>query len=342
MHEEIVDLAQATNGLIEGYIVINETRLGPALGGTRIALYPNNNAALVDAQRLASMMSKKTLIAGLPFGGGKGVINGDPKLIRTANCLKAYAEVVKSLKGKFYTGEDVGLQEEDVQFMLQFSPYFVGKTGLAGDPSSYAAQSAYLCIKTAIHKLFGLNTCKGLTFGVKGLGKTGSVLAQLIYNDGGQLCVADINSRQTTRILQKCPGARLVNPDDIHQEPLDVFVPCALGDEVSYKTIDTLSAKLICGTANNQLASNAMNHELYTRGIVHIPDYIANAGGVINVADELLPGGYNQQRVSATIKNLAHILDTLWSKAEAGHTDLDTAAETEIEFLLRQTNHVVV
>lgn len=335
MHEEIVDLDKATDGLIEGYIVINETRLGPALGGTRIAAYPNKEAALIDAQRLASMMSKKTLMAGLPFGGGKGVIRGNAKAFRTPEHLQAYAEVVKSLKGKFYTGEDVGLEEKDVQYMLQFSPYFIGKTGLAGDPSSFAAQSAFLCIKTAIKKLFETHTCSGLTFAVKGLGKTGSVLAGLIHNDGGMLYVADADPIKVSRILDMYPGTQTIPSSEIHTAPAQVFVPCALGDDVTTQTINFITAKLICGTANNQLENPAMNRELHARKIIHVPDYIANAGGVINVADELMPHGYSLQRVEKEIHNLATVLERVWTKAEQNNTDLDTAAEMEIDTLLQ-------
>jgi glutamate dehydrogenase/leucine dehydrogenase len=283
------------------------------------------------------MMSKKTLIAGLPFGGGKGVINGTPDEIRTPKLLKAYAQVVDSLGGRFYTGEDVGLQETDIQYMLTFSPYFVGKTGQAGDPSSFAAESAFQCLKVGLQEVFGATSCLGLKFAIKGVGKTGSALLEHIVSEGGQVVIADTDPRALLRILEKYPGIATGPVETIHTANVDVFVPCALGDDISETQANQIKARLVCGTANNQLTNMDVAVSLDRRGIVHIPDYIANAGGVINVADELMPGGYTVERVAQEIAKLPTVLEEIWSMAKQLHVDLDRATELRVAALLADT-----
>lgn len=301
--ENIVELVDPVTGL-NGYIVIHTTRAGPALGATRMYPYQSKNEALLDAMRLARGMTYKCAIAKLPHGGGKAVLIGDPKTQKTPALLKKYAQEVTKLSGTFFTGEDVGMFAEDVYFMQQHGPYFIGSKGKAGDSSPYAALGVYYCMQTAIKFLEGSEDLAGKTIAIKGLGKTGSSLVKLLLEAGANVLGADINSLTAAEAQAKFPQIKLVSPEDIYAVDADIFAPCALGDDVSLKTIDVLKPKIICGVANNQLESREVADLFHQKGFLYIPDYLANAGGLIDVADELEPGGYSKERVLERIKQI--------------------------------------
>lgn len=329
-HEQIIELNDKLSGL-RGFIAIHNTTLGPALGGTRVFPYKSRGKALKDALRLSHAMTYKCAIAGLRFGGGKGVIIADPKQKDIKIILKAYAEKIAQLHGKFYTGEDVGLSEADVQYMLKFSRYFIGKSDQAGDPSPFAALSAFLCIQTALERVYGSGKIRGRSFAIKGVGKTGSELARLLYNAGGHITIADIDKEKVTKMLKKYPKMKSVSADKIQLIPCDVYSPCALGDDINPQTAKTIGAKIICGTANNQLADAKTAKALFERGIVHVPDYIANAGGLVDVSAELWKGGYSKSRVLKAIKSLKPILDEVLVMALKKRTNPDLVANAEAE-----------
>ncbi len=308
----IVDLSKSSK--LKGFIVIYNDNLGPALGGTRIADYNTSKEALTDALKLAEAMTYKCAIAGLPFGGGKGVLLKQQNMSRK-EMLKEYALQVDKLKGEFYTGEDVGLEEEEVQYMLKFSPYFIGKTGLAGDPSYFAALSAFNSIKAALHFLYKNEKIEGRTFAVKGVGKTGTFLVKLLVYAGGKVYIYDHDRSKIKQLLAFNKNVQ-DGPQDIEKLEVDVFCPCALGNDISKKNIKKIKARIIAGTANNQLESKEVGDMLFNKNILHVPDYIANAGGLLDVADELMEGGYSRKRVLKSIDDLKNYLESLLRKSK--------------------------
>jgi leucine dehydrogenase len=293
----IIDLNKSSK--LKGYIVIYNHRT-PSLGGTRIAVYKSSKHALADAIKLAEAMAYKCAMAGLPFGGAKGVIINNSRMPRE-EMLKEYALQVDKLKGKFYTGEDVGIEEEDVQYMLKFSPYFVGKTGFAGDPSYFAALSAFDSIKVALKFVFKNSKISDHSFAIKGVGKTGNFLAKLLAFAGGKVFVSDLDKNRIKKLISTHKNIH-AGPKKIDELEVDVLCPCALGNDITKKNINKIKAKIIAGTANNQVHSLEIGDSLFKRGIIQIPDYIANSGGLIDVADELMPGGYNRKRVLRSIE----------------------------------------
>ncbi len=340
-HEKVLEIDDAESGL-SGFIAIHSTKLGPALGGTRIHNYASKEAALRDALRLSHAMTNKCAIAKLPYGGGKGVIILDPKR-KNQKLLDSYAEHVKILKGKFYTGEDVGLSEADVQEMLKVCDYFIGRTGQAGDPSAYAALSVFYCIQVAMKFVYGSESLKGRTVAIKGLGKTGSELLRLVSAEGAKAIVADNNVEIIENVRAAYPDAQIVPAEEIISQQADIYAPCALGDEFNLKTAGLLKTKIICGTANNQLETPEIGTVLFEKGIVYIPDYVANAGGLINVADELEAGGYNKARVLQRIGNIkqtcALIIEESAKLKQATNFVADSLAENFIrEKLISEPN----
>jgi len=310
--ELIVDLCKDSK--LKGFIVINNTNLGPAQGGTRIASYPTTKDALTDALKLAEAMTYKCAIVGLAFGGGKGVIVKQPGMTKK-EILKEYALQVNKLKGKFYTGEDVGMEEADVQYMMKFGPYFNGKTGLAGDPSYFAALSVFHAIKKSLDFVFHSEKINGRSFAIKGVGKTGTFLAKFLSKEGGKVYVYDIDESKTNKLIKENKNI-LAGDKDISEMDVDIFCPCALGNDITSKNVNRIRAKIVCGTANNQLETIEVGDRLFERGILHVPDYVANAGGLINVSDELMPGGYNRKRVLKKIDNLKNILESILRKSK--------------------------
>ncbi|HEX5430089.1 MAG TPA: Glu/Leu/Phe/Val dehydrogenase dimerization domain-containing protein [Patescibacteria group bacterium] len=334
-HRLVVDLSDKKSGL-DGFIAIHNNNLGSSVGGTRIFPYKNKRQALSDVLRLSAAMTYKCAIAGLPFGGGKGVIIADPKKQDMKKILKAYAEKVGSLEGKFYTGEDVGLSEADVQYMLQFAPYFIGKENAAGDPSPFAATSAFYCIKVAIEFVFGSPEIAMRSFAVKGIGKTGGALARLLLDHHGKVFVADLDNDRVQAFARHNPKAVVVPLSEIDKLSVDVFCPCSMGNEITDKNVHQLKAKIIAGTANNQLQSGKLSAVLFKDGILHVPDYIANAGGLLDVADELLPGGYSRARVMEGIEKLKGVLRTVLSRSAREKINPDWVADEMAEKILHK------
>jgi leucine dehydrogenase len=333
----VVDLSKNSN--LKGFIVIYNDNLGPALGGTRIARYKTSNEALTDAIKLAESMTYKSAIAGLPFGGGKGVIIDQPGVPK-GELLKEYALVVDKLKGKFYTGEDVGLEEPDVQYMLKFSSYFIGKTGEAGDPSYFAALSAFNSIKVALKFVFGSDVIAGRTFAVKGVGKTGTFLTKLLSHAGGKVYIYDTDRRKIKELAKVLKNVEAVEEDPVTLD-VDVYCPCALGNDITKNNVDDIKAKIIAGTANNQLESREIGDVLFKRGILKVPDYIANAGGLLDVADELMPGGYSRKRVLESIDDLKDKLTEILKKSTKENVSPMRIADRYAEkyFLKREYKH---
>lgn len=301
---------------LTGFIAIHNDTLGSATGGTRMFPYKSEDEALADVLRLSRAMTYKCALAGVRHGGGKAVIIGDPEKDKNEALLRSYARKVNELKGSFTTGEDVGITEDDVQIMLQESKFFNGKKGVAGDPSPFAALSVFNTLETALAETFGIGEFFGRKIAIKGVGKVGSELMRLFIGAGAKVIAADIKPSVIQNIRGKFPQVEIVDSEKIHSENVDVFSPCALGGDLNNGTAEKIRARIICGGANNQLESPDVGDKLFQRKIFYVPDYVANAGGLINVVDELEQGGYDRKRVLHRIEHLKDTLRTIYLFAQ--------------------------
>ncbi len=331
-HKLVIKIKDDKAGL-KGFIAIHNDNLGsPAVGGTRMFPYASENEALIDVLKLSRAMTYKCAIAKVPHGGAKGVIIGNPKKEKTEKLLKAYAKIVSSLNGAFCTGEDVGITQEDVNVMLQVSNYFIGKSEFAGDPSPYAALSTFYAMQSAVYYVDKKITLKDVSVAIKGVGKVGRALVGLLYDVGANIYVSDIDKKALSEIKIKFPKINIADNKKIHTLPVDVYSPCALGNEISMENADTIQARIICGAANNQLADGKIGDWLFRHSIVYIPDYVANSGGLIDVVDELAKDGYKKQRVLKKINNIKNtvkkILNLSIKENKSPHRVSDEIAES--------------
>ncbi len=306
-HERLIKFTDDKSGLL-GFIAIHNTKLGPATGGTRFKVYQNEDEAIGDALNLSKAMTYKCALAGVPYGGGKAVIMSNG--IKSKELLESYARVVDSLEGNFTTGKDVGIGDEDIAHMSWVSPYINGRTGTE-DPSIYAALGVFIAMKAAMEKIYGSEGLKDKTVAIKGLGQVGYELARLVSEAGGYLVMSDINEGRALE-AQKNFGGWLVLPNDINKAKCDIYAPSALGGEFNMQNVDDLSCKIVCGSANNQLASREVGGKLMDKGIFYIPDYVANAGGLIAVVDGLQHKDYDSERIKSGLtvigQNVQNIL----------------------------------
>lgn len=301
-HERIVYMHDAETGL-EGFIAIHSTHAGPAVGGTRLWHYADHRAALNDALKLSRAMSYKCALSGVPFGGGKAVLMARKDGVHSEAYWAAYARFVNELNGLFRTGEDVGMKEEYIEMLAKHSRYIIGAEA-GHSPSPFAAESVYTAMHGALRAVFGSAEVKGKTVTIKGMGKVGYALAQRLHADGASLIVADIDPARTKQAQEEMPGIVVVDPSEARAMACDVYAPCALGGDITAENLHEIKAKIVCGAANNQLESDAVAPLLMQRGIVYVPDFISNAGGLIDVVDELNPNGYSLDRVHATIQKV--------------------------------------
>lgn len=301
---EIVFTFENKNVGLKGFIAIHNTNRGPAVGGTRYWKYASEKDALRDVLNLSKAMTYKCAIAGVSYGGGKGVLMADPRHQKTAALLGAYTHEINKLKGRFYTGEDVGIDENDVRILSQYSRFIIGRPGVGGDPSPWAALGVFYAIQASLEFLFGSLEIKNHTFAIKGIGKVGNELCRLLYQNGAKITVADIDPARVASARKSFPNIAIANSAEIHKKAVDVYCPCALGSEFTKQTIAQLPCKIICGGANNQLENEKAGKAIHEKGILYIPDYVANAGGLINVVAELDQGGYNKEHVVERVRNI--------------------------------------
>jgi leucine dehydrogenase len=302
-YEQLVFCQDKQSGL-KAIIAIHDTTLGPALGGTRMWTYASEEAAIEDALRLAKGMTYKNAAAGLNLGGGKTVIIGDPRKDKNEELFRAFGRYVQGLNGRYITAEDVGttvadmdLIHEETDFVTGISPAF----GSSGNPSPVTAYGVYRGMKAAAKEAFGSDSLEGKVVAVQGVGNVAYTLCEYLHKEGAQLIVTDINREAVNRAVEDF-GARAVDPNEIYGVECDIYAPCALGATINDETIPQLRAKVIAGSANNQLKDTRHGDIIHEMGIVYAPDYVINAGGVINVADELY--GYNQERAMKKVEQL--------------------------------------
>lgn len=284
-HEQVSVYYDAASGY-RGIIAIHDTRLGPALGGTRFWKYPDDRAALVDALRLSRGMTYKAAVAGLNLGGGKSVIIGDNKTTRREPIFRAHGRHVESLGGRYITAEDVGTSTADMEFIRAETEHVTGLLGKSGDPSPVTAYGVYWGMKACAKARYGSDSLAGKTVAVQGCGHVGYFLCKLLHEEGAQLLVTDIDAQRVKTVVQDY-GATAVQPDEIYGQKADIFAPCALGAVVNDDTLKQLKVEIIAGAANNQLAEDRHGQQLEAQGMLYAPDYVINGGGLINVNAEL-------------------------------------------------------
>jgi len=289
-HEQIVFCHDAPSGL-RAIIAIYSTALGPALGGTRFYPYPDEAVAIADVLDLSRAMPYKSAIAGLDLGGGKAVIIGDPDQIKSEALLRAYGRFVQSLHGRYITACDIGTDSADMDLVARECRHVTGRTraqGGAGDSSVLTAFGVFQGMRAAAEHAWGSPALAGRVVGVEGVGKVGSHLVGHLVADGARVVIYDISEAAAHRVLARYPQVTVAaSRAGLISGPIDVYAPCALGGAIDEATVRTLSARIVCGGANNQLARRGTEKLLAERGIVYAPDYVVNAGGLIQVADEL-------------------------------------------------------
>jgi leucine dehydrogenase len=334
-HEGVHLFSDRETGL-QAVVAIHSTKLGPAAGGVRFWHYADSAAAITDALRLSRGMSYKNAMAGLPLGGGKGVVLADAARTKTPAMLEAFGRAVESLGGRYITAEDVGISEADMTAIARATRYVSGLPvegeNVGGDPGPYTAKGIYLGVCAAAQRALDAGDMKGVRVAVQGLGSVGGRLAQMLAADGAVLTVADVDAARAQRFADEF-GATVVAPDAVLTSEVDIVSPNALGAILDAATIDALRCKAVAGGANNQLAAPEDGARLHGRGILYAPDYVINAGGIINVALEYLGQG-DRAEVDARISQIPERLVEVWDEADrtgASHADVaDKIAQRRI------------
>jgi valine dehydrogenase (NAD+) len=327
-HEQVVFCQDSRSGL-RAIISIYSTALGPALGGTRFYPYASEDEALADALRLSTAMAYKNALAGLDHGGGKAVIIGDPARIKTEPLLRAYGRFVASLGGRYVTACDVGTRSEDMDIIARESRHVTGRTtanGGAGDSSVLTALGVLHGMRAAAGHAWGDTHLEGRTVGVEGVGKVGHRLVRHLVEAGAQVVICDVAASAIEATLARHPQVRAVgNLGALAAEKLDILAPCALGGTLTEDLVNVLTARIVCGAANNQLAHHGIEKLLADRGILYAPDYVVNAGGVIQVADEL--AGFNFDRARAGTERIFDTTSKILAIADADGVPPSVAAD---------------
>jgi leucine dehydrogenase len=317
-HEGVHFFSDADSGL-RAVIAIHSTHLGPAAGGTRFWHYADANDAVTDALRLSRGMSFKNAMAGLPVGGGKGVILADQARAKTPEMLAAFGRAIESLGGRYVTAEDVGMGEADLVAIGKETRHVSGLPvgeGLAGgDPGPSTAMGVFLGVKAAIRHALGKDSAAGAHVAIQGVGSVGGGLARLLAGEGAKLTLADVDRARADALAQEL-GAAVVDASDVLSVDADVVSPCALGAVLTAESIAALNAPIVAGGANNQLATPEDGDRLHARGILYAPDYVINAGGIINVTLEYLGQG-DRAEVEARLKQIPGRLESIWAESAA-------------------------
>ena len=314
-HEQVVYCNDPSSGL-KAIIAVHNTVLGPALGGCRMYPYQSEEDALVDVLRLSKGMTYKASISNLNLGGGKAVIIGDPNKDKSEVLLRSFGKFVQSLGGKYITAEDVGMSVHDMEFIRMETEHVTGITramGGSGDPSILTALGVFVGMKAALKKRLNMKSLNGLKVGVQGFGKVGYYLCSHLNNEGVEIYGHDINEESLERVINEF-GVKPVSADELISMDLDVFSPCAMGAVINPSTIESLKCSVIAGAANNQLEKEDRDSKLLQeKEIMYVPDYVINAGGLMNVANELQ--GYNKEKAKYQVEGIYYILTRIFDYA---------------------------
>jgi leucine dehydrogenase len=336
-HEQLVIWSEPDLGY-RGIIAIHDTTMGPALGGTRFWNYESDREAVIDALRLSRGMTYKAAITGLNLGGGKSVIWGDNRTKDREMIFRAHGRAVESLQGRYITAEDVGTSPEDMEFVAMETEHVTGLLGRSGDPSPVTAFGVFRGIKACAAIAYGNDSLGGRHVAVQGLGHVGYCLCEYLAQEGAKLTVTDIDPERVQRVVESF-GANAVEPEAIYEVDADVFAPCALGAVINDDTIGRLKADIVAGAANNQLASGSVHGAaLHERGILYAPDYVINAGGLINVYGEL--GDWTPARSKRKAGDIFNTLLRIFELAKSEGIPTETAANRVAEERLREARHL--
>jgi len=329
-HEQLVFCHDEASGL-RSVIAIHDTTLGPALGGCRMYDYENEEDLLADALRLSRGMTYKSGVTQCNYGGGKSVIWGDPRSDKSEELFRAFGRFVEGLRGRFITGTDLGTTYDDFVVAAQESDWFVALpeyAGGSGDTSILTAFAVWHGLRAAASTVWGSPELSGRTVAVQGVGKVGSHLVRHLHEEGCEIIIADVNHEACSSLAAKYPVV-VVDPEDIYDVDADIFAPCAMGGILNDETIPRLKCAIVGGAANNQLAEPRHGMMLHERGILYVPDYIINAGGLLQVVDEL--SGFDPDRARRRCANVGNLLKALLGRAQAENVPPYVAADRMVE-----------
>ena len=321
-HEQVVHAFDAATGL-KSILAVHSTALGPALGGCRIWNYPTETEALTDVLRLSRGMTYKAALAGLALGGGKSVILADSRADKTPAMMRAMGRAVERLAGRYIIAEDVGATVADMDEIAKETVHVSGVSSGAGDPSPWTAKGVFLSMQAAARHRWG-TALRGRRVAVTGLGNVGTNLCMMLHEAGAKLVVSDIRAEAVVHVVG-LTGAETVDPDQTHRVDADIFAPCALGAGLNEATIPELQAEIVCGAANNQLATPEDGARLAGRGILYAPDYLVNAGGLISVARA--PLSLSDDQAEAKLGAIPRTLQVVFLEATAQQITTDAAAD---------------
>ena len=326
-YEQLVFCHVEATGL-RAVIAIHDTTLGPALGGCRMWPYGTEDEAVTDALRLARGMTYKAAASNLNLGGGKSVIIGDPHKDKTEALFRSLGHYIETLGGRYIVAEDVGISTGDIHHIQVETSYVVGADvsyGGSGDPSPFTALGVLQGMRACVEEVFGATSLEDRTIAVQGLGHVGHHLCHLLHDEGAHLIVADLEPEATEHVVREF-GAKAVEPDEILSIPCDIFAPCALGAVVNDETLPLLRCQIVAGSANNVLDESRHGEALAERGILYAPDYVINAGGLINVADEL--EGYNERRAIKRVRRIEDSVRRIIAISKRDGVPTNVAADT--------------
>lgn len=326
-YEQLVFCHDKNSGL-KAIIGIHDTTLGPALGGTRIWDYKTEEEAIIDVLRLSRGMTYKNAAAGLNLGGGKTVIIGDPAKIKSEELFRAFGRFVEGLGGRYITAEDMNTSTQDMSYIHDETEYVTGLEGKSGNPSPVTAFGVFRGILAGVNEIFGSDDLTGKVVAVQGLGAVGYTVCQYLHEAGAKLYVTDIRKESIDRAVNDF-GAIAVAPDEIYKVECDIFAPCAMGASINDFTVEQLKCKIVGGSANNQLAEERHGDMLKEKGILYIPDFVINSGGVINVFEEIR--GYNKDRAMTKASNIYNVCKKVFEISNKENIPTYKAAERMAE-----------
>lgn len=326
-YEQLV-FCQDKNSGLKAIICIHDTTLGPALGGTRIWNYESEEEAIIDVLRLARGMTYKNAAAGLNLGGGKTVIIGNPAEIKSEELFRVFGRYIEGLGGRYITAEDMNTTTKDMDFIHCETDYVTGLEGKSGNPSPVTAFGVFRGILAGVNEVYKSDDLNGKVVAVQGLGAVGYSVCEHLHKAGAKLIVTDIRKESIERAVKEF-GAKAVDPDEIYGVECDIFAPCAMGAVINDFTIDKLKCEIIAGSANNQLAEEKHGQILKEKGILYVPDFVVNSGGVINVYEEIK--GYNKERAMKRASNIYDACKKVFEIAKRDDIPTNEAAKRMAE-----------
>lgn len=335
---KVVHFTDKDSGL-NAIISVHNDALGPGCGGCRILPYESFELALEDVKNLSRGMTYKNALGGIPFGGGKAVIIADAKKDKTPALIRAFGRAVDAMGGQYYTAEDSGVTEHDIEIMQGVTKYAagIGRDGIGGNPSPFTARGVWRGMQAAARYRLGAESLKGLKVSILGVGAVGMGVAEYVHQEGGELLVADINADAAQQAADRF-GAQIVSVDEAASAEADIYSPCALGGSINARTIDTIKAKVIAGAANNQLKTPDMDQALLDRGILYAPDYVINAMGVISVGLEIL-GQWTTEEITLRTDRIGDTLSEIFKRSADGQSPTGMIADAmAMEVIARGKN----